>query len=161
MAEAPAMPKGLKPKGQLDARFRVAYEHSVPEAMRVMTGWMAALQLTKDDLMRAIEMTVMGLLGLVVLLMVVRPLVRRVLAPEQRPLALPAGAGGDAQLAEALAAEAAKAAEPSPTAKMIDIAQIQGQVHAQSVQKVGELADKNPSEAVTIIRQWMSESNAA
>ena len=43
MAEAPAMPKGLKPKGQLDARFRVAYEHSVPEAMRVMTGWMAAL----------------------------------------------------------------------------------------------------------------------
>jgi flagellar M-ring protein FliF len=125
------------------------------------TGWMAALQLTKDDLMRAIEMTVMGLLGLVVLLMVVRPLVRRVLAPEQRPLALPAGAGGDAQLAEALAAEAAKAAEPSPTAKMIDIAQIQGQVHAQSVQKVGELADKNPSEAVTIIRQWMSESNAA
>jgi flagellar M-ring protein FliF len=122
---------------------------------------MAALQLTKDDLMRAIEMTVMGLLGLVVLLMVVRPLVRRVLAPEQRPLALPAGAGGDAQLAEALAAEAAKAAEPSPTAKMIDIAQIQGQVHAQSVQKVGELADKNPSEAVTIIRQWMSESNAA
>jgi flagellar M-ring protein FliF len=124
------------------------------------TGWMAALQLTKDDLMRAIEMTVMGLLGLVVLLMVVRPLVRRVLAPEQRPLALPAGAG-DAQLAEALAAEAAKAAEPSPTAKMIDIAQIQGQVHAQSVQKVGELADKNPSEAVTIIRQWMSESSAA
>ena len=111
------------------------------------TGWMAALKLTKDDLMRAIEMTVMGLLGLVVLLMVVRPLVRRVLAPEQRPLALPAGAG-DAQLAEALAAEAAKAAEPSPTAKMIDIAQIQGQVHAQSVQKVGELADKNPSEAV-------------
>jgi flagellar M-ring protein FliF len=106
-------------------------------------------------------MTVMGLLGLVVLLMVVRPLVRRVLAPEQRPLALPAGAGGDAQLAEALAAEAAKAAEPSPTAKMIDIAQIQGQVHAQSVQKVGELADKNPSEAVTIIRQWMSESSAA
>jgi flagellar M-ring protein FliF len=124
------------------------------------TGWMAALQLTKDDLMRAIEMTVMGLLGLVVLLMVVRPLVRRVLAPEQRPLALPAGAG-DAELAEALTAEAAKAAEPSPTAKMIDIAQIQGQVHAQSVQKVGELADKNPSEAVTIIRQWMSESNAA
>ena len=27
---------------------------------------------------------------------------------------------------------------------MIDIAQVQGQVHAQSVQKVGELADKQP-----------------
>jgi flagellar M-ring protein FliF len=123
------------------------------------SGWLAALQFTKDDIMRAIEMVAMGLLGLVVLFMVVRPLVRRVLAPEERALALPgAGAG---QLADALAAEAAKAAEPTPTAKMIDIAQIQGQVHAQSVQKVGELADKNPSEAVSIIRQWMNESHAA
>ena len=90
---------------------------------------------------------------------VVRPLVRRVLAPEERPLALPAAS--TAQLADALAAEAAKAAEPTATAKMIDIAQIQGQVHAQSVQKLGELADGNPSEAVSIIRQWMSESHAA
>jgi flagellar M-ring protein FliF len=120
------------------------------------SGWLAALQFTKDDIMRAIEMVVMGLLGLVVLFMVVRPLVRRVLAPEMRALAPPAD--GTGQLADALAAEAVKAAEPSPAAKMIDIAQIQGQVHAQSVQKVGELADRNPSEAVSIIRQWMNES---
>jgi flagellar M-ring protein FliF len=120
------------------------------------SGWMAALQLTKDDIMRGIEMVVMGLLALVVLLMVVRPLVRRVLAPEVR--ALPAPGADAAEIADALAAEAAKAAEPSSTAKMIDIAQIQGQVHAQSVQKVGELADKNPSEAVSIIRQWMTET---
>ncbi len=123
------------------------------------SGWLAALQLTKDDIMRAIEMVVMGLLSLVVLFMVVRPLVRRVLSPEQQVLALPAVDPGE--LADALAAEAVKAAEPSPTAKMIDIAQIQGQVHAQSVQKVGELADKNPSEAVSIIRQWMNENQAA
>src|SRR5215472_1773595 len=41
-AELPT-PAGLKPVGQLDARFPVAYETSVPEAMRVMTLWMAAL----------------------------------------------------------------------------------------------------------------------
>ena len=35
---------------------------------------------------------------------------------------------------------------------MIDVAKVQGQVHAQSVQKVGELAEKNPQEAVSIIR---------
>ena len=59
------------------------------------SGWLAALQFTKDDIMRAIEMAVMGLLGLVVLLMVVRPLVRRMLTPEERaPLALPAGIVG-------------------------------------------------------------------
>ena len=44
------------------------------------------------------------------------------------------------------------------TSQMIDIAQVQGQVHAQSVQKVGELADKNPQETVSIIRSWLHEA---
>jgi flagellar M-ring protein FliF len=133
------------------------------------SGWLAALQFTKDDIIRAIEMVIMGLLGLVVLLMVVRPLVRRVLAPEEGPLAaLPFAAADDGSAAAPAAAvqrpqvESVRVrGEPSQTAQMIDIAQIQGQVHAQSVQKVGELADKNPREAVSIIRQWMNESSAA
>jgi len=128
------------------------------------SGWLAALQFTKDDFMRAIEIAVMGVLGLVVLFMVVRPLVRRVIAPEERPLAaLPANnaASGDAAPADAaVAGEGAGKAETSRTVKMIDIAQVQGQVHAQSVQKVGELADKNPREAVSIIRQWLNEAPA-
>jgi len=41
-----------------------------------------------------------------------------------------------------------------------DIAKVQGQVHAQSAQKVGELADKNPHEAVSIIRNWLREDAA-
>ena len=40
------------------------------------------LQFTKDDIMHGIELGVMMLLGLVVLFMVVRPLVRRILAAE-------------------------------------------------------------------------------
>jgi flagellar M-ring protein FliF len=44
------------------------------------------------------------------------------------------------------------------TSAMIDIAQVQGQVHAEAVQKVGELADKNPNETVAIIRGWLHES---
>jgi flagellar M-ring protein FliF len=43
------------------------------------------------------------------------------------------------------------------TSAMIDIAQVQGQVHAEAVQKVGELADKNPNETVAIIRSWLHE----
>jgi len=46
------------------------------------------------------------------------------------------------------------------TSAMIDIAKVQGQVHAQSVQKVGELADKNPHEAVSIIRNLLHEDAA-
>jgi flagellar M-ring protein FliF len=43
---------------------------------------------------------------------------------------------------------------------MIDVAKVQGQVHAQSVQKVGELAEKNPHEAVSVIRSWLHEDAA-
>ena len=46
------------------------------------------------------------------------------------------------------------------TSAMIDVAKVQGQVHAQSVQKVGELAEKNPHEAVSIIRNWLHEDAA-
>ncbi len=134
------------------------------------TGWLSMLHFTKDDIMSIIEMLVMSVLGLVVLLLVVRPLVRRIIAPDERNLAaLPPGASTGEGLpaptaAAAITAEAAdpaKAGEPSQTSKMIDIAQIQGQVHAQSVQKVGELADKNPRETVSIIRSWLNDSAAA
>jgi flagellar M-ring protein FliF len=129
-------------------------------------GWLADLQPTKDDIMRAIEMVVMGLLGFAVLLLVVRPLVRRVLTPMEGvlPALLPSAAPNQAAAPEAGAGASAAvagptfSAEPSETSKMIDIAQIQGQVHAQSVQKVGEIADRNPRETVSIIRQWLHES---
>ena len=129
------------------------------------TGFMSYLQFTKDDVMYGIELAVMLLLGLVVLFMVVRPLVRRIIAPETPPApqaAIAAAlAGGDVQGAIAAGATADDIkAVPSQTAKMIDIAQVQGQVHAQSVQKVGELADKNPNETVSIIRTWLHESAA-
>jgi flagellar M-ring protein FliF len=43
---------------------------------------------------------------------------------------------------------------------MIDLAQVQGQVHAQSIQKVGELAERNPNETVAIVRQWLQDAPA-
>ena len=49
------------------------------------TGLFGMLQFTKDDVMYVIELGVMMLLSLVVLFMVVRPLVRRILASEVIP----------------------------------------------------------------------------
>jgi len=107
---------------------------------------------------------VMVLLGFVVLLLVVRPLVRRIIAPEEAApqVSIAAAiAGGDVKgaIAAGATAEDIKGV-PSATAKMIDIAQVQGQVHAQSVHKVGELAERNPNETVAIVRQWLSETPA-
>jgi len=128
-------------------------------------GFMALLQFTKDDIMHGIEQLVMVLLGIIVLLLVVRPLVRRIITPEKPG---PSQAAIAAALAEgdmegALAAGASPddlKAIPNQTSQMIDMAQVQGQVHAQSVQKVGEIADKNPTETVSIIRTWLHETAA-
>ena len=93
--------------------------------------------------------------GLVVLFMVVRPLVKRILASEEvvsltEPApALTDGSGGPNLVAG-----------PNATAQMIDVAQVQGQVHAQSVHRVGELAERNPNETASIVRQWLSEQPA-
>ncbi len=138
-------------------------------------GWLSFAQFTKDDLMRGLEMLVMALLAGVVLLLVVRPLVRRIITPDEGAIALPTAAvpaiagavGAPAVAAQAAAPEAIAAPREddtpmapitNKTSKMIDIAQVQGQVHAQSVQKVGELADSNPNETVSIIRQWLNEA---
>jgi len=126
-------------------------------------GFLSFLQLTKDDIMRWIELAVMALLGLVVLLFVVRPLVRRILTEEPRLAGsapgTPAIAGATGSATAALPDAAAPPLAPSQAAKMIDMAQVQGQVHAQSIQRVGELAERNPNETVAIVRQWLQEAH--
>jgi len=121
------------------------------------TGLLGMLQFTKDDVMYVIELGVMMLLSLVVLFMVVRPLVKRILASEEiaalTASELPALTGGSGEDAAGLLA--------GGTAQMIDVAQVQGQVHAQSVNRVGELAERNPNETATIVRQWLGEQQPA
>ena len=162
------------------------FAETTPSPINEVTGWMSYLQFTKDDIMGAAEKGVMALLGMVVLFMVVRPLVRRVITPEgaQMPFAAAPAAAAPAVTAEAAAATGMMlpgvngnitstggpnvsivggdeaVAISNRTSAMIDIAKVQGQVHAQSVQKVGELADKNPHEAVSIIRNWLHEDAA-
>ena len=162
------------------------FAETTPSPINEVTGWMSYLQFTKDDIMAAAEKGVMALLGLVVLFLVVRPLVRRVITPEGAQTSF---AAAPAAAVPAVTAEAAAAAGmmlpgvngnitstggpnvsivggdeavaiSNRTSAMIDIAKVQGQVHAQSVQKVGELADKNPHEAVSIIRNWLHEDAA-
>jgi len=144
----------------VNLRFAEVPTFTIPEPQ----GWMAMLEFTKDNIMHWIEQLVMLLLGLVVLLFVVRPLVRRMIAPDApRPQNQVAAALADGDMNAAIAAGATAEeikAVPNQTAKMIDIVQVQGQVHAHSVQKVGEIADKNPNETVAIIRTWLNEGTA-
>src|SRR5262249_34884720 len=54
-------------------------------AIQEPSGWFSFMAFTKDDVMHWVELLVMFLLSLVVLMFVVRPLVRRILAPEALP----------------------------------------------------------------------------
>jgi len=122
-------------------------------------GLLGMMQFTKDDVMYVIELGVMMLLGLVVLFLVIRPLVKRILASEVVPsltLALPALADGTAEAGEGSPGQALIPGT-SGAAQLIDVAQVQGQVHAQAVHRVGELAERNPSETASIVRQWLNE----
>jgi flagellar M-ring protein FliF len=38
---------------------------------------------------------------------------------------------------------------------MIDIDKVEGRVKASSIRKIGEIVDKHPEEALSIIRNWM------
>ena len=126
------------------------------------TGLLGMLQFTKDDVMYVIELGVMMLLGLVVLFMVIRPLVKRIIADEVA--APPASEGAIAAITDGAQAASGGGSSLIPginnTAQLIDVAQVQGQVHAQSVHRVGELAERNPNETAAIIRQWLSEPAA-
>ena len=136
--------------------LRFAEAPSIPPVAEP-TGLFGMFQFTKDDVMYVIELGVMMLLGLVVLFMVIRPLVKRILAAEVVPAltgnaAVPALTDGSADGVSGQALIPAGGA-----AALIDVAQVQGQVHAQAVHRVGELAERNPNETASIVRQWLSE----
>jgi flagellar M-ring protein FliF len=68
----------------------------------------------------------------------------------------------DAQNAEVLAEAAEQSLQlppsPPPPESLIDLDKVEGRVKASSVRKVGEIVDKHPEEALTILRGWMAEN---
>ena len=98
------------------------FADSTPMPIEQPTGWMAKLNLTKNDIMRAADIGVMGLLGLLVLLMVVRPLVRRIVTPEEAGKAARTSVAGalgvseDNKAGPTSRSSPARKGSPSPTA---------------------------------------------
>ena len=130
------------------------------------------LGMTKDDLMRLGETAILAIVAILVILLVIRPLVTRAMEVGREPgesadefdglltdqsglqkaLAGPnmGGSPGAAQ-AEMSGAEAAAAELDA----LIDINQVEGRVRASSIRKVGEIVEKHPEEAVSILRNWL------
>ncbi|WP_425329958.1 flagellar basal-body MS-ring/collar protein FliF [Terrirubrum flagellatum] len=127
------------------------------------------LQPTKDDIYRGAELGVLAILTLIVMLLVVRPLVNRVITPDSLratfaqvtggmlsgPTEAVATAGGEGPTVSA----AGEPLQPRESAAMryLDMAKVNGQVQAQSLERIGEVVKANPTEALAIIRQMIHE----
>ena len=131
---------------------------------------------SKDDLLRLIELGIMSVLTLLVLLLVVRPMVKRVIAPDGplAGLALPgmehlaiAGSAAPAQITAAESAAPAALAQGPLAATTPDGAPVGSAgaptavVSADSAEqlaRLGDLARQKPKEAAGVLRGWMNES---
>ncbi len=107
---------------------------------------------SREDILRFVELGVIALLTLIVLLTVVRPMVKQIVAPEAR-------AKADAISAGAAGAGAAAIAGPPDAvgAKLLELTSGHSAEHAASLARVGELARGNAAETVSVLRQWLHE----
>ena len=124
--------------------------HGAPEAS-------SFLNLTRNDYFQIAWIVVSVILGLLVVLFFLRPIASGFYEAATTPDPTPA--------TPQLPSPAAQAALPppgtldatgkvmSPTVEqMIDIAQVEGRVKASSIKKIGEIVEKHPEEAVSIMR---------
>lgn len=128
-------------------------------------GWLDSfMSMSKDDYFTIAELTVVALISLLVLLLVVRPLVRRIITPDKNAPQLEAlTAGGNPQLAgpdghPAPGSELALPAPPNAMEESLKSARAAGDVQAKAVDDVGETIKANPDEAVTIVRDWIQQT---
>ena len=130
------------------------------------------LGISKADFMQLAEVLVLAVVGLLVILLVVRPVLTRLF--ESMPTAFASGPGGmigdgeglalaqltgpeaTADMAELLEEDDVEdEADESLLDQMIDINQVEGRVRASSLKQIGEIVDKHPEEAIAIVRNWM------
>ena len=150
-------------------RFASAEDDVAPDS-----GGLLGFRLEKSDFMRLAETLVIGLIGVLALLSVLRPMVVRLthgmgaIAGPGGALAAIVGAPDSARTALGGAVPAALPAGAQMEAavallednSMINIANIEGQLRASSIRRIGELAEKHPEETLTIVRGWMAREDA-
>lgn len=127
----------------------------------------------KDDIFRLAETGILGLVSILVVLLVLRPMAGKLLAPreagaeglstansegmmlldgEGKPML--AGPAGSTMMSNDFTG-ASMSINENGDEMMVDLAAVDGKIKASSVQKVNEIIDRYPNEAVSIVRSWM------
>lgn len=116
-----------------------------------------------DRIYDIFEVALLAIVGIIVLLIIVRPLMEYVreqasaTAQEGRRLIADQSAATPALTGPAAAKVPGMRPpeEVDQLEELIDIDRVEGRVKASSVKKVGEIVDKHPEEALSIIRTWL------
>jgi flagellar M-ring protein FliF len=120
------------------------------------------------------QILILSVTALLVFLLVVRPMIARLLAPQGYAIAGPGGgvpavAGGQTVTAIATAGGETGAGAPAQGnavaqalaipkhESMIDISQIDGQVRESAIRKVGDVVQAHPEESLAIVRTWLHQ----
>jgi len=140
----------------INMRFADTADLFADEAVETFLG------LDKAEIFRIAEMLVLAIVAILVILLVVRPLLTR--AFETLPSA--ADMAQRQLLSEDMSADGTPALTgPSPVPmapgmsdegeELINLSMVEGRVKASSVKKIGEIVEKHPEEALSIIRNWL------
>lgn len=137
-----------------------------PEAMSRETGPLG-LDISQATLARLMETAVIGLLVVLALLLVARPVAKR-LAISMNPMPALAGAGGAPVALDAngipivaLTADGQPVLPPgvepgSEEERMIHLSHVQGQMRASSIARITALVEENPDQALLVLRRWLT-----
>ena len=130
-----------------------------PDLAALGTAEPGLFDFTRDDLINGAEMLVTLLIGLALVFFVLRPLLKKVLTPEPKPLELPTSAEiGGPGLAAVQAGEQSGSEAIGQSAAWIDHAKSMGAAQAETVKNVGALIEENPKQAALIVRDWLSNA---
>jgi flagellar M-ring protein FliF len=143
-------------------RFAETADTAAAEPVGLLGG------LERADLMNLGQSAIMGLVVLLALLFVVRPMALRL----SGGVAGVAGVGADAAMLEAATgggraltvtggggglAGGGAATALLADESMVELANIEGQIRASSIRKIAELVEKHPDESLNIMRGWIAQ----
>ena len=136
-----------------------------PEAAAPELAGFLGIKLEKAELMMLAQTALIGIIGLLALLLVLRPMVKGItaLAPGTAgALGMSGEAGAMAQLAGGSAQGGGNNLllnGPTEDERMVDLAQIEGQIRISSLRKLSEMVEKHPGASLNILRGWMARDN--
>ncbi|CAN1531369.1 fliF Flagellar basal body M-ring protein [Rhabdaerophilaceae bacterium] len=119
--------------------------------------------LTKEDVLRLIELAIFGILTLLVTLLVVRPLMRQMGLGSNGP-ALAGGAGGamvpgpnGTMVPGQMLALPAPGQESAANSNQPNASALTKNLQPGAVDELGKLVEQSPGESIAIVRQWIAQ----